>query len=55
MTVIIMNKARHDVTQLDSVTNIAFNSGTGIYTITYSGGQTLSASKDDWLITILFS
>lgn len=55
MTVIIMNRERHDVTQLDNVTNVAFDSGTGIYTITYNGGQTLTASKNDWLITILFA
>ena len=54
MTVIVTNKNTMDVAQYTSVTNIAFNSSTKVYTITYGSSQTKTFSADEWLIAVLF-
>ena len=55
MIVIATNKTTMDVAQYNNVSNIAYNSGTKIYTITYGSSQTKTFSGDDWLIAVLFS
>lgn len=54
MTVIVTNKNTMDVAQYTGVSNIAFNSGTGVYTITYGSSQTKTFSAAEWLIAVLF-
>lgn len=55
MTVIATNKTTMDVAQYNNVSNIAYNAGTKIYTITYGSSQTKTFSGDEWLIAVLFS
>lgn len=44
MKVVIMNKTNFSVTYVENVTSIAFNSGTGNYTITAGSSTTYSAA-----------
>ena len=55
MIVIATKKTTMDVAQYNNVSNIAYNSGTKIYTITYGNSQTKTFSGDDWFIAVLFS
>lgn len=55
MIVIATNKTTMDVAQYNNVTNIAYNTGTKTYTITYGSSQTTTFSGDSWLIAVLFS
>lgn len=55
MKVVVKNKLTFNTTQYDNVSNIAYNSGTKIYTITYGSSQTASFSSDSYLIAIMFS
>lgn len=55
MIVVIVHRTRFDTTQYDSVSNIAFDKDSGIYTITYGNAQTVTISKTDWLISVLFN
>lgn len=54
MTVVVKNKNTFDTSEYKNVSNIAYNSGTKIYTITYGSSQTASFSSDDWLVAIMF-
>ena len=54
MTVVVKNKNTFDTSEYQNVSNIAYNSGTKIYTITYGSSQTASFSSDDWLVAIMF-
>ena len=54
MSIILKNKNNFSIIQIDNVTNIAYNAGTKIYTITYGSSQTASFSADDWLVAIMF-
>lgn len=51
MTVIIKSKTTFDIVQLDNVTNIAYNAGTKIYSITNSGG-TVTYSSDNYYLSV---
>lgn len=51
MTVIIKSKTTFDIVQLDNVTNIAYNAGTKVYTITSSGG-TVTYSSDNYYLSV---
>ena len=53
MNVIIISKTTFAVIQLSDVDNIAFNSATGIYSITV-GGTTTTYSADDYRVSILW-
>lgn len=53
MTVIIKKKTTFDTTEFTNVTNIAYNTGTKVYSITQSG-TTYNFSSDDYLIAIMF-
>lgn len=55
MKVVVKNKLTFDTTQYDNVSNIAYNAGTKIYTITYGSSQTASFSSDSYLLAIMFS
>ena len=55
MKVIVKNKLTFDTTQFDNVSNVAYDSETKIYTITYGTSQTASFSSDSYLIAIMFS
>ena len=55
MIVVVMSKTTLTATQYDNVSNIAYNSGTGTYTITYNTNQTKSWSAADYLISVLFA
>lgn len=52
MTVIIKSKTTFDIVQLDNVTNIAYNAGTKVYTITVSGGSTSTYSSDNYYLSV---
>lgn len=54
MKIVVTNKLTFDTSQYNNVTNIAYNAGTKIYTITYGSSQTASFSSDDWLVAIMF-
>ena len=54
MIVVVMSKTTLTASQYDNVSNIAYNSGTGTYTITY-GNQTKTWSAADYLISVLFA
>lgn len=54
MTVIAMNKNTFTVMQYNGVTNIAYNSATNNYVITYSSG-TANVIGDNYVISVLFS
>lgn len=51
MTVIIKSKTTFDIVQLNNVSNIAYNSGTKVYTITHSGG-TVTYSSDNYYMSV---
>lgn len=55
MKVVVKNKLTFDTQQIDDVSNIAYNSSTKIYTITYGSSQTASFSADSYLVAIMFS
>ena len=55
MIVVVMSKTTLTATQYDNVSNIAYNSGTGTYTITYNTNQTKSWLAADYLISVLFA
>lgn len=52
MTVIIIDKDTFDQIQYNNVTNIAYDAGTKICTITAS--STVTYSLDDYLVSILW-
>lgn len=52
MTVIIKSKTTFDIVQLNNVTNIAYNAGTKIYTITVSGGTSTTYSSDNYYMSV---
>ena len=52
MTVIIKSKTTFDIVQLDNVTNIAYNAGTKVYTITVSGGTSTTYSSDNYYMSV---
>ena len=54
MTVIVKNKSTFTMTQYDNVSNLAYNSGTKIYTVTYGSSQTATFSADSYLVAIMF-
>ena len=54
MVVVVKNKLTFTTTQYDNVSNIAYNAGTKVYTITYGNDQTATFSSDDWLVAIMF-
>lgn len=54
MVVVVKNKLTFTTTQYDNVSNIAYNSGTKVYTITFGNSQTATFSSDDWLVAIMF-
>lgn len=55
MIVVVMSKTTLTVSQYDNVSNIAYNSGTGTYTITYGTNQTKSWLAADYLLSVLFA
>lgn len=55
MTVIVKKKDTFDTVQLENVTNIAYNAGTKVYTITYGSSQTATYNAADYVIGVLFS
>ena len=54
MTVIVMKKGEFTTTQYNNVTNIAYNAGTKVYTLTY-GSNTATYSGVDYVISVLFT
>ena len=44
MTVIVMNKTTINISQYNNVSNIAYNSGAGTFTLTYGSSQTVTFS-----------
>lgn len=52
MTIIVIDKDTFSQTQYNNVTNIAYNAGTKICTIT--AGSAYSYSLDDYLISIIW-
>lgn len=54
MVVVVKNKLTFTTTQYNNVSNIAYNAGTKVYTITYGNNQTATFSSDDWLVAIMF-
>lgn len=52
MTVIIKSKTTFDIVQLNNVTNIAYNAGTKVYTITVSGGTSTTYSSDNYYMSV---
>ena len=44
MTVIVMSKTTMSISQYNNVSNIAYNSGTGTFTLTYGSSQTVTFS-----------
>lgn len=54
MVVVVKNKLTFDTSQINNVSNIAYNASTKIYTITYGSSQTTTFSSDDWLVAIMF-
>lgn len=52
MIVIVKKKATFDTIQYNQVSNIAYDSGTKIYTIT-NNGTNYSYSSDDYFISVL--
>ena len=55
MKVIVKNKLTFDTTQFENVSNVAYDSTTKIYTITYGTSQTASFSAVSYLVAIMFS
>lgn len=55
MKVIVKNKLTFDTIQYDNVSNIAYDTSTKIYTITYGSSQTASFSSDNYLVAVMFS
>lgn len=53
MTVIMKSKTTFDIVQLDNVTNIAYNAGTKIYSITNSDGTTTYSSDNYYMSVFL--
>ena len=51
MSIILKNKNNFSIIQIDNVTNIAYNAGTKIYTIT-AGGSSTTYSSDSYYLTI---
>ncbi|MBO7731224.1 MAG: hypothetical protein J6S67_01675 [Methanobrevibacter sp.] len=55
MDIILVNKNDFQIDQYSGVTNIAYNAGTGIYTITYgSPSQTTSYDGAIWALSVLY-
>ena len=54
MTVICMSRTDMRMLQFDNVTNIAYNTGSGTFTITY-GGTTTTLSISSYTIHIMTS
>lgn len=54
MKVIVKNKLTFETLEYTNVTNVAYNSSTKVYTITYGTNQTASFSGDDYLVAIVF-
>lgn len=52
MTIILKSKTTFDIIQINNVTNIAYNEGTKIYTITVSGGTTSTYSSDSYYLSV---
>lgn len=55
MTVIIMSRTTMSITQYNNVSNIAYNSSAGTFTITYGGGTTVPISTALFTIHIMTS
>lgn len=53
MTVILMHKTNFGVDQYNGVTNIAYNTSTQIYTITYGSGTTTSYDGHNYTLSVL--
>ena len=53
MKVIVISKTTCSVTEYSDVSNISYNSGTGIYTITHGGG-TATANSSTHMVSILW-
>lgn len=53
MTVILSKKEDMQIDQYTDVSNIAYNSTTHIYTITYGSGTTTSYDGNKWVLTVL--
>ena len=53
MKVIRKHRTNFETAQFNNVTNIAYDAGTKIYTITYGSSQTSSFSADNYIIFIL--
>lgn len=51
MAVVVKNKHTFDCIQYNQVSNIAYNSGTKVYTIT-NNGTNYTYSSDDYLICV---
>ena len=51
MNIIIKKKDSFDLIQLNGVSNIAYDSGSKIYTITHSGG-TSTFSSDNYYLSV---
>ena len=54
MKVVVQKKDAFAVYEYSNVTNIAYNSGTKVVTITYGTSQTVTYNTDDYLISILW-
>lgn len=55
MKVVVKNKRTFGTIEYDNVINIAYDSSTKIYTITYgSPSQTATFSADNFLVAIMF-
>lgn len=55
MTIIFVNKNDFQIDQYADVTNIAYNTGTGIYTVTYgSPSTTTTYDGKDWALSVLY-
>lgn len=52
MNVIMMNKQTFSVSNVQNVTNIAYNPTTKVYTLTYGQGETAQYSVEFWTLSI---
>ena len=55
MTVIAMHKTNFTVIQYNGATNIAYNSATNTYVVTYNNGTTANVMGDNYVLSVLFS
>lgn len=54
MKVLFINKSTFQTQAYNDVTNIAYNAGTGMYVLTYGGGQTIQVGASLYYMSILW-